>query len=69
MTNSPMKNFTTKDWCITFLYLFCCILLGQFAFRAIFDRSYLQAFLLFLGCLGWGLHYLRHMKYIKNKNQ
>ncbi len=68
MKHTPMKNITTKDWCFSFSYLFCAILLGNFAFRAILDQSYLQGFLLLLGFLGWGLHYLRHAKYLKNKN-
>ena len=69
MKNIKITNYTTKDWLKQMGAMFCIIMLGQFAFRSIFNsKDYSCAFIAIVGIVGWGIVYHIIMKDIRKRN-
>lgn len=65
-----IKNYTTKDWCISFCLLMLISLFGQYAYKDFFTKEDYLHGIASLTCVAVAIcHYLRHLKKIEKKNE
>lgn len=65
-----IKNYTTKDWCISFGILFIFCMLMQSVFRDFFiEEKYISGIRTLIGAAGWCIIYLNYQKKIERRNE
>lgn len=63
-------NYTTKDWCTEFAYMFCFVVIAQYAFREFaFNHEIIDGLILSAGAAGWAILYYKHRQEINKRNE